>query len=133
MFLDAFCSFLGILMFFHNVLLYVSRLTFNFFDLEVRARAEPFGVLFCNRFVSGSKFLREKRRAAVFVAPLLSSAAFSFRPGYVTRLSPSQHLAWGSLLQNPLDRLWLVWFRRDKIKEHRVWTRLTLPCSDALG
>jgi hypothetical protein len=80
MFLDAFCSFLGILMFFHNVLLYVSRLTFNFFDLEVRARAEPFGVLFCNRFVSGSKFLREKRRAAVFVAPLLSSAAFLFSP-----------------------------------------------------
>jgi hypothetical protein len=34
MFLAAFCSFLGILMFFHNVLLNVSRVTFNFFDLE---------------------------------------------------------------------------------------------------
>ena len=34
MFLAASYCFLGILMFFHNVLVYVSRLTFNVFDLE---------------------------------------------------------------------------------------------------
>jgi len=115
MFLAAFCCFLGILMFFHNVLLYVSRLPFNLFDLECPGETRTLGVLFCNRFVSGSKFLHKMAKSCICCAVVIASA-FLFRPEDVTRLFPHSTCL-GFTPTDPFDALgWLVWLNGDRIK-----------------
>ena len=135
MFLAASYCFLGILMFFHNVSVYLSRLPFQLFRLRVPGRAQnPLVCCFVIESFLARSSAATKWRRAVFVAPLLSASALLFFGPRMSHAFPFIALCMWFTPTDPLDRLcgWLV-FDGDRIKEHRVWTRLIVPCLDALG
>jgi hypothetical protein len=107
---------------------------FNFFDLECPGETRTLWCAVCNRFVSGSRFLLDKVAQSCICCAVAIASAFLFPARGCHTPLPLQHIAWGSLLQ-------ILWTdcvaglvsNDDRIKEHRVWTRLIVPCSDALG
>jgi hypothetical protein len=111
-------------------------------DIELRQQAGDYVLFVLNPgmccFVIESFLARSsaatKWRRAVFVAPLLSASALLFFGPRMSHAFPFIALCMGFTPTDPLDRLcgWLV-FDGDRIKEHRVWTRLIVPCLDALG
>ena len=102
MFLAASYCFVGILMFFHNVLVYVSRLPFQLFRLRVpRASPEPLVCCFVIGFLARGSAATKWRRAMCCAVAIAS--AFFFCPR-MSHASPSSTLH-GVYSYRSLDRL----------------------------